>query len=647
MKNKLTFTFFLALLGIIFSSCDDVPRTAQRTFQNSGSTSGGGGSGNIPDGANTAISSTSKEATVIEIDPTVEIRHLVEPKIDDDDDGGTYTRKLTLPKNYDGLLYLAGINVNTLKEKNVKVRFRFGLTRDPITVSATIGQAAGLTPQTAVEVLVMDMRYQPFRNVQLVYDLFDYNNYNAGAANALDSPVQDNKDKNLFCRGLNLTHDPTFNGGSVAEKCDGVTDICKYAYAKVVDQGMVKVPNSGPKLPISPSEPNIQAGDLGLYRDTDEIMLKRCTPDNPLGGQYVYKDETLYAGIVGPQKVTLTYNSAGTSTTTIDGEKYRFDGPYRAINYSNWQVESTAIFSAYGLFGSYLNGSTDATKAATGTQSLLFPLQGKMDLQEQVEYLGANDWDDYKVFTEMASNGPSQWMDGCNLRATSVDNITGEHIGSCNVTALVEIISVDEEGRETVEADSIDVKLQLVKPQQINNDGEDVILSSFQSCNSNNQCASDECCFNKRCWDDKLVSQCLEDVNTVGHLPPGSNCQSDFECASLCCNQSTGKCAVHDNLQDPPVYCSKPSGQFCIAREWCMKHTITECAIVKTGFDAVGNPTCALRCYTHQEFGDCVNGVCKPPPTPTQPIFNPNDPTTCATAIDPPSWDPDSGLLTN
>jgi hypothetical protein len=107
----------------------------------------------------------------------VELRHIIEPQVDDDSNAGKYTRKLTLPKNYNGLLYIAGINISSLASKNLRVRFKFGLNSSPITIPATISIGAGITPQTNVEVLVLDLRNRPFNNIQLPYDLYDYNDY--------------------------------------------------------------------------------------------------------------------------------------------------------------------------------------------------------------------------------------------------------------------------------------------------------------------------------------------------------------------------------------------------------------------------------------------------------------------------------------
>ena len=617
--------FWLTAISLTLVSCQEVQRAG---FRHTNEEIKADSDTNCPTGVDCATRSdgtvTTDEETII---PKVEIRHLIEPKIDDDDNAGGYTRKLTIPKNYHGLLYLAGINVSTLTDKNVKVRFKFGTTAEPITVPATVSQAAGLTPQTSVEVLVMDLRYRPFEDVQLIYDLFDYNEYTflgSSDVTALDEPVQSNRDSKLFCRGLSLKDDPTFEG-NVASGCTDSDDICKYAYVKVVDKGLVK--DGTPAVPITPQEANIQSGSEAFYKDTDAISLGRCLPDNPASNNYVYRNDP-------DTSTNITLNYGG--STSIDGDTYYFLGPYRTINESNWEIKGdAALGSKYGIFASTMSSGL----LAAGKQSYLFPMATKFDLLKDVEYLGSNDPNDVRTLQTMTSNNESLWMDGCNIRATTVEDTTGEHIGSCSVTAAIEILTIDDNGVEKVVDSSVDVKLQLVKPAEINDSGENLLLSSFQSCTSSNQCGSDSCCFNGRCWSKSIVSQCMDDLPTYGNQSPGASCTSDFQCASLCCNMGTGKCAVHDTLQEPPVLCSKPSGQFCIAREWCMKHTVTECYIVKTGFTATGADTCALRCYTSQTYGDCESGVCKPPPQPEMPVFNPNDPNVCNGAIDPLSED--------
>lgn len=631
----LSFSTLLVLL--LVSSCVEKSGVRRKTQVNR--VQGDGGTNGSSDSDSVAPVDGGIGSGTTAVVPKVEIRHLIEPKINETDTGGTYTRKLTIPKNYDKLLYVAGINISTLSSKNVKVRFRFGLTSEPIDVPATVATAAGLTPQTGVEVLVMDLRYRPFEDLKLIYDLFDYNDYTflgSSSPSAKSSPVLSNRDSKLFCRGLAVQHDPTFSG-SVQDGCKNATDVCKYAYAKVVDKGLVREevdPTNALltiKVPITPTEPNVQSGTNGLYKDTDAIATNRCLPDNPLDGavyRYVYKNDPSV-----PITTIINHNAF----TTILSKKHFFEGPYKSVNSSNWQIKASAVYGANGIFGDAMSGAD----IQTGIRSKLFPLYTKLNLSKDIEYLGSSTPTAAKTLQTMSANGSSEWMDGCNERATSVDTNTGEGVGSCTVTATMEIISVDDDGKETIEATSTEVKLQLVKPAAYNADGENVLLPSFQSCTSTNQCGSDQCCFNKRCWDKSLVSQCVEDANAIGNKIPGQTCASDFECSSLCCNQSTGKCGVHDTLQDPPVYCSKSSGQFCIAKEWCAKQTVRKCFIVKTGRTLTGAATCALRCYTMQAFGDCENGTCKPPAQPAMPVFNPDNVNCETDAIDPPNFNVD------
>ncbi|MBD67041.1 MAG: hypothetical protein CME62_17700 [Halobacteriovoraceae bacterium] len=570
-----------------------------------------------------------------EIIAKVEVRHLIEPKVDDDSDAGDYKRKLTIPKNYNGLLYLAGINISTLASKNVKVRFNFGLNSLPIEIPATVSTGAGLTPQTNTQVLVMDLRSKPFSDIQLLYDLFDYNTYDFDGSgsdpSALNEPVASNRDDKLFCRGLKLKNDPTFTG-SLTERCKDSDDICKYAYAKIVDKGLVEDRGANPDLPIIPSEPQIQSGSLGLDDDTHSIKLSRCLPDNPL----LYTNFYTYDG-------TYSFGTFG-SSNTIDGTVYHYEGPYRSLNTGNWEVEEEAIKGQFGVFQGVwdddVDGLVDEDELDFGYKSNLFPLYTKFNLLGGTEYLGSALPDDEKTSFTMSTNGTSEWMDGCNERATTVHDITGEHIGSCNVTATIEVVTTDDDtGVETTIDITKEVKLQLVKEAILDTNGDNVLLSSFQQCSSSNQCGSDECCINKHCWSKSLVNQCIEDLPSFGNQVTGEACTSDYQCASLCCNKINGRCAPHDTISENPSYCSKPSGQTCVAKEWCQKHPVTTYAIVDTGFDNLGNRTCALRHVTAEVYGDCTStdglseGICVPPSQPSIPTFDENDPNRCANAI--------------
>jgi len=629
---KKQFHILSLIIAVLFNIACEEAATNRRTInsenQVSGSTEFGGGNGQ---GAGQTDGSIVGDAEIVEA--TVEIIHLIEPKIDDSSSGGTYLKKLTIPKNYNGLLYLAGINISTLTSSNVKVRFSFGVDSTPIDIDATVSTGAGLTPQTGVQVLIMDMKQKPFEDIQLIYDLFDYNSYDYTGTDPdlLSEPTQENRNSKLFCRGLALKDDPTF-AGNLSDGCVNGNDVCKYAYAKVIDQGLV-YKNTVLNLdqPITPTEAQVQSGAVGLLEDLDAVKLDRCLPDRDVTAlNYDFS-------------TTLSFNTCNSTATTIGVNDYYYRGPFRTSNFSQWEIKSSALTNAFGVLGTYSPTIPNAIPSLVvpeyGFASKLFPLSTKFDLPKDAEYLGAATPDGNRTLQSMASNGESLWMDGCNARATSVDTNTGEHVGSCSVTATIAIVVTDDDGGETIRDITDEVKLQLVKPADINLDGINVLLSSFQSCSSSGQCGSDECCISKRCWSKSIVSQCVEDLPSFGNLLPGASCGSDHECASLCCNQSTGKCAVHDTLQEEPVLCSKASGQQCIASEWCMKHPVTQCFIVKTGIDVLGTDTCALRCYTFEKFGDCQNGICKPPPQPDMPVFNPDDPNKCATAIDPPNFD--------
>ena len=61
-----------------------------------------------------------------------------------------------------------------------------------------------------------------------------------------------------------------------------------------------------------------------------------------------------------------------------------------------------------------------------------------------------------------------------------------------------------------------------------------------------------------------------------------------------------------------------------------------KCLKVKTGVNANGETTCALRCYYVPTYGSCVEGVCVAPDTPDIPSFDPNNPQ-CGDAEEPPT----------
>lgn len=543
-------------------------------------------------------------ATVTSNVTGVELRHLVDPQ-----DGG-YATKVTIPKNFSGYLYVSGLNVSNLSDKFISVRFRFGQAMEPITIPAVVARGPGIIPQTDIEVLILDLKDKPFEKIRLLYDLYDYNNYGVNFANK--DPVSSNRDRNLYCRGLDLDYDPTFQASSTNPNCSGTNSVCKYAYAKVMDKGLIQASNNN--IPIIPSNIQVALGTTGVYTaDSNNQKLSKCLPN----------DGTPPNDILG----SISFNS----TFSFNSQNYVFKGPYRALNQSLWQISGDAITGnfngqRFGLFEStMLTGNAD-----TGKKSLLFPLYGKLPLRKSLEYRGSTTPNGSKlVLPGLAVDGTSDWMDGCNVRAANYDSFTNEGIGSCNVTSTIQLVYTDSAtGKEVVIEDdnSKKVKLQLVRPSLINAVGQDVLYTSLRTCSNSNGCGGDECCYNQRCWGRDLVSQCLEDSHSEGNFPVGESCSSDYQCSSLCCQATTGRCGVHDTTLNPAVLCQKAAGESCVAKEWCRKEPIVDCYLVNTGTDVQGRPTCALKCFNILKYGDCRNGICVPPAAGTIDDFNPAEP---------------------
>jgi hypothetical protein len=282
-------------------------------------------------------------------DPKVEIRHLIEPKVDDDSDAGTYLRKLTIPKNYDGLLYVAGINMGTLSSDVIKVRFNFGVDRSAIEIPATVSTASGLIPQTSIQVLILDMKGKPFNNVNLRYDLYDYNDYDflgSSEASALSEPVNFNRDKFLYCRGLRLEDDNTFDGDP-SVGCSQESDTCKHTYIKVVDQGLVR--DDTVDIPVIPEFSQTDSMGTGYYSDDTDVALGKCLPDAP--ASFRFSD-------------TVVFNSFN-DIEAIGGVNYIYRGPYRAINLDGWEVFGSAITGEYGIFREFESTAVQAVTTAT------------------------------------------------------------------------------------------------------------------------------------------------------------------------------------------------------------------------------------------------------------------------------------------
>lgn len=559
-----------------------------------------------------------------------EIRHIVDPF------DGTYKTKVTIPKNFRGLLYLSGLNVTSLSGKTIKVRFRFGRDLEPVDIPATVGRAPGITPQTDIEVLILDMNDRPFERLRLLYDLFDYNDYYDENGNEVKPPVMDPRNSGLYCRGLRLEHDPTFQGSQNKTQCDTEGDRCLYAYAKIRDSGLYDTHEG---LYLNPREPQIDINGGGYNSDPRSLQLQKCLPDlhpdnlSPTTTRQVLAASTSDMENTGSE---LVYD-----LTTFFDSRYRYRGPFRALNTSSWEIKGAAAFSEdTGVFRDSLNNISGplSLSADGGFGSYLFPRGGRLELSSNTEHFSNADRPfGEKTLSVLLSSGETDFVDGCNIRMMNRDDYSGEGISACNVTAKIEILTRSRDQSEfEVATASIDIKLQLIRPSLTNFEGKEVLYTSLKNCSSSSACGTNECCFNQRCWSRELVSQCVEDADIIGHLQTGEPCSSDFECSSLCCNRSIGSCQVHINTSQEQKLCSKPPGQSCVTREYCRKENVTQWFVVKTGVSSSGQQQCALRSYNVPTHGDCRNGVCVPPEVPPIPDFDPDSENPCEGAIDPP-----------
>lgn len=538
----------------------------------------------------------------------VTMRGIIDPEDNEPKD------KMSLPKNYDGNLYISGQGINSLATKHVYVRFNFGIHMASVTLPATIGRKSGINQ----DMVIVPLEQSPFGNVRLLYDLFDYNTYGSS-----DTPVTDPADKKLYCRGLKLDHDPTFRSSATNTECDATEEVCYYAYAKIRDSGMYTTDAS--EAAFIPNAPQLDEVGTGYAPAATTSAVYKCLPDNNNSANFYTVLGLADAG-------GLSFGS----TITLGGTDYVYNGPFRPVNESNWQIkaDSNALFSdttagkePTGLFEKTWGGVT----ATQGYRSFLFPRAGKMALRSGIQYFGSSEVFGTRELKTNVSNGEtSYYMDGCNLRVTNYDKTTGENISSCNVTATIDLLTIDNNtGAETILSTTSEVKLQLIRPSLEDSDENEVFIGSFKSCNTTKSCASDECCFNNRCWSNRHVPYCAGDLDSEGNAGLGTSCTTDFDCSSLCCKR--GVCGVHLEGGTSPILCSKSLGDRCIAKEWCVKVNVRKCYIVKT---PNAPQECSRRCYNYPTFADCVNGHCTEQEEEELPPFDEENPN-CKGALDP------------
>lgn len=600
------------LMGfLILSSCVQNSGVRSKTATSGSSLTGskntGSGTGSLPN--NTSVGTGDSLQSI-----KVELSHLVDPF------DGTYKKKVSIPKNYKGNLYLAGLNISALQDKLIKVRFNFGTDNQSVTLNATVARAPGIIPSTEIQVLVVDMNSKPFSKMRLGYDLYDYNNYAADAAKA---PVTDARDGGLYCRGLQLVDDPTFDNTTTNATCSTASDKCLYSYAKVTDATLY---NATTGLTAIPTRPQVWTETSGTRLPSLATSASTmCLPDyeDVNGVNTLFNLSPYLSGLVYDTTIT-DYKIVGGIPTSTFSALYR--GPYRAINQGAWNIKSGAIFnSTYGLF-------EIAYDSYTGYRSFLFPRAGVISLSQDVRYQGSTGRFGLRGSMVADATGTSKYVDGCNIRIMNYDPATTEGISSCNVNGSIEVFYVKDNVEVSITKDS-SIKLQLLRPSLTNFEGKEVLASAFKQCESSSTCGSSECCFNKRCWSKELVTQCVDQTPVIGNQEIGANCSSDYECSSLCCNQATGSCTPHNPNGSVPILCSKTAGQRCVAREFCKPEYVATCKLVKLStLNANGTVACALRCPAIETYGECTGGYCIPPVIPAVPAWDGVD---CSTAVDP------------
>ena len=529
------------------------------------------------------------------------------------------------------------MNVAALTSKIVYVRFNFGMEKQSITLNTTIARAPGIVPNTNIQVLVVNMNSKPFNNMRLGYDLYDYNDYTDPSKEVVNDP----RDGGLYCRGLLLEDDPTFVPTTQQSQCDGTLDAhgvalkCLYSYAKITDatlysnqsvllNGITTIQN----LTSIPTRPQVWSN----------VNSVRSPSYSTQGGSVCLPDSESPIPLNQLFDINLAGLTTGLPMPTPLPVGYTYNYPFRSINDTAWQISGSAIFNA--TTGLFTTSAGSLLYPKIGYHSLLFPRASKLQLPQGNTYLGSSDrFGDliYRTKQTSDSTGTTQYTDGCNSRAMNYDPASSESIGSCNVNSSIEVFYL-QDGKEVNITTDKTIKLQLIRPDILNYQGKDVLTTSFKRCDSSATCGTDECCFNNRCWSKDLVTQCVDATPIVGNQAIGSSCTSDYECSSLCCNQSTGSCQPHDPNGVNPVLCNKPAGQQCVSQEFCAQQAVVTCKIVKIGFKPNGSVACVMRCPAVMTYGTCTSGACVPPSTPAVPTnsdgtpFNGSD---CSQAVDP------------
>jgi hypothetical protein len=525
-----------------------------------------------------------------------------------DPSNGGNTTKITLPKNFSGKLSFRGKYLGLI-DNSIKVRFKFGKNYQLIDIDASITKSNSTNPDE--EVLTLDLSKGQFKNIPLLYDLFDYQDYRNfnGDEVFVDNTgplytLEDSFNQNLFCRGLNLKDDPTFEITESNYECDEIGEKCLYAYAKVADKSLF---NKLTSSSIVPKYPQMSLKSDNYTKQTFAENLHKGLPDND--------DPDNLKGVLNATEMGNISDKLGygENITFENGETLEYQGPFQAIGYdvssnnNSWEIKDNALIypgddnnQALGLFQkSYILSDPNS-----GYISMMFPRAGKLTLKANTEYFGSEKPFEVRNLQKMQANGASLFMDGANLRMKNYNQFSNEGISSCNVTASIEVISFDQKtGKEIslLKNPNSELKLQLIRPTQ-NPMGAIKEPLNLKSCSKSTNCANTQCCYEGICQEINLVPSC----------------------------------------QEPN---KKPANEekICKAKEECKREKIQSCHIVKAGTSITGVQECVQRCYLVPAYGECNEGRCLPPKIPPVPYFDPKNPD-CSKAIDPPLVLPDGTL---
>lgn len=610
MKNVLVYLFTL----LLFVSCMEQPRSVRDIVDNPSEGVGSGDNGNGgSSGGNNATDGDNEVVTSIPESTAVEITQIIDPNT------GSFKKKVSIPKDFRGKLHLTGLNISSLKNRVVKGRFYFGRERTPIVLDGVVGQVpgSGITEFSTINVITFDLADKKFNDIRLLYDLFDYNDYDNDTAEDIEG---DATNAGLYCRGLRLEDDPTFTSSISHPYCNQAGDVCLYSYAKIKDQTLWYDEIVNAETVSKTNTPVFEQIDIEgnlLANESLETNLYKCLPDK--------KDSAMFQSLFG-----VNHPAAVGTALALGGGAYDYRGPYRIHNEDEWEIKGAAVYQSgttpSAIFKAPLAGAADFTNIASGTQAYLFPRAGKINYQTTgIQYLGSQSPFANRSVQTLNAAGDTYYMDGCNIRAKNYNASTGETVSSCNVTGTIELFTM-EDGFEVQIAETKEIKLQLLKTGLGAKEGYD--FNSLKSCSANRECGSGECCFNNRCFSRSIVGQCSDDFDSSGNLPTGNSCGSDFDCASLCCDGTTNTCRDHINNDFEQVLCSKVPNQSCVSKEFCRIEYVRQCYLIRVN-DPNNALSCEKRCYSVPTFGDCVNGLCKPPITPQEPA-TPTTPADCS-----------------